>query len=1056
MYALIVAFESDLRRFIDKYILTELAEDEVFGAQIEELKLRRNRDNQNEFASLVEYLDLRPEYDLINTFREYLPKILSEEIRELTIELDVLTPIRHRVMHSRPLRESDAESFRSSIAKFKSSFWSNLRQTFNSIESDPLWEPNNVQLSNQIESVIHNLPPADYDDTGLLGREEQVLQLVELLKKQREKVITLTGEGGIGKTALAVEAASRLLDDVDHPYDLILWINLKKERLTGSGISEIKNVASSLVGAAVEAVSTFDKNLNSNVEHLAETLSGFKTLICIDNLESISGDEFVDFYDKLPEEVTFLITSRKGIGQLERRISIEALSDSSALMLLNQLIRFRSVSTLSKISSEQRKSIVSSLRNSPLAIRWFILATEAGRSPDETLSNQDELISYCVRSVYESLSANAQNILVALFVTPRQLSLEDLVILLKSEVKTMRDGLQELTQGSLVRYEIQPTSDLRTVVTPSESAKLFLASIIHEDNPIKFLVSESEKEMQKQEDRRRIDESNRSLAPSVIRIRNDMDKPVAHILHRASVEIFRSKFDAAESLIREAARLSPDYWEIQRIEGFLASEKDDVALALTKYLEAYRIAETKEHKAVVAHFLAGHLARKTGDLEQAIGLARESHEVFNSAETKHALGNYLIWAGKFDEGEELLQSAQLSAEGQLKNIVTTALGSAYRRRAENMLDSERNILSAHQKAFSGFKIISSLILSGVEDRKLNEELLETSRLLLKISRRAEITAIKISHMQEFLTILLEAIPRLRNHKKFDKLVEDLQRTHLPQPFNVEGFVAASILMFDESGEGFKRGQVMSIEPNQNYGFIRSSELEDNAHFHKFSLKNGMIEDLKVGDIVFFTISSSSESRIKAQDVWITDQIPTKEILRKRALDEEILLHQPAPIESTLIALDRANGTKSYYAKPNMLPYIHLRISSKVVGDFTVLDPSRLDGRCWVRPKKDNNGELLVREFYHQKPLPEQEFDEFIESHSLVAGVIRNIRFNTENVLLYLFVTLDLASGYTIFVHESEINEIDKSRLEIGAKVSLSVIKGPDERYSGKKLSLLGE
>jgi cold shock CspA family protein/tetratricopeptide (TPR) repeat protein len=1054
MYALIVAFESDIRRYLDKYVLTELSESEVFGPSLEELKLRRSRDAQSESASLVEYLDLRPEYDLLNSHREYLPKILSDEVRELTPELDVLTPIRHRLMHSRPLRESDAESFRSSIGKFTSSFWTELRLTLKLIESDPNWEPADIQYGNQLESVLNNLPPADYDDTGLLGREEQVLSLVDLLKKRRERVITLTGEGGIGKTALAIEAASRLLDDVDHPFDLILWVNLKKERLTGSGISEIKNVASSLIGAAVEAASDLDKTFQGGVDALSDTLSGFRTLICIDNLESISGDEFVDFYDQMPADVTFLVTSRKGIGQLERRISINALSENAALMLLNQLIRYRNVTTLAKITAEQRKAITQALRNSPLAIRWFILATEAGRSPDETLSNQDELISYCVRSVYDSLSQNAQNVLVALFVTPRQLSLDDLVILLESEVKLMRDGLQELTQGSLVKYEVLPSADLRTIVSPSESAKMFLASIVHEDNPIKILVSESEKSLQAQDERRRIDESNRSLAPAVIRLRNDLDKPVSHLLRRAVLEIFRSDFEQAQTLIADALRLSPDYWEVQRIEGFLASEKGDLPLALTKYLEAYRSAETKEHKAVVAHFLAGHLARKAGDLDQAIVLARESNSIFDSPETKHALGNYLIWAGKFEEGENLLREALKKAEGPLQHIVTTAIGSACRRRAENIFDSEKNILLAHNKALEGFNAIADLVNSGVADRKLTDELLELARLILRIYRKAESSRVNVPGINVALETLLQLMPRLSRHRFFDRLIEDLQKTNLPKPFTAENFITSSMPTLSSQDEVLFRGQIMTIEQNQNYGFISSLSFEENVHFHRFTLQNENFGNLKYGDTVYFSTAEATDSRIRAHSVWVTEEMPTLEVLQKRALDEEILLHQPTAIEARLDYVTRANGVKTYFAIPTILPFFQLRISSKAVGDFSVFNPNNLKEFCWIKPSKDKNGELIVREFYHTQPLSEEDFDEYIVSNSRVSGVVRNIRFNTENVMLYLFVTLDEASGHTIFVHESEVSEKEKALLAIGSKVLISVVKGTDERYSGTNLSLV--
>src|SRR6266545_5442043 len=53
----------------------------------------------------------------------------------------------------------------------------------------------------------HNLP---YQLTSFVGREQEIAQLKELVAANR--LVTLTGAGGAGKTRLAIEAASRLID----------------------------------------------------------------------------------------------------------------------------------------------------------------------------------------------------------------------------------------------------------------------------------------------------------------------------------------------------------------------------------------------------------------------------------------------------------------------------------------------------------------------------------------------------------------------------------------------------------------------------------------------------------------------------------------------------------------------------------------------------------------------------------------------------------------------------------------------------------------------------
>ncbi len=56
----------------------------------------------------------------------------------------------------------------------------------------------------------HNLPA---QPTRLLGRDEAVRAVVALARRPDVRLVTLTGSGGIGKTRLAIQAASELLDD---------------------------------------------------------------------------------------------------------------------------------------------------------------------------------------------------------------------------------------------------------------------------------------------------------------------------------------------------------------------------------------------------------------------------------------------------------------------------------------------------------------------------------------------------------------------------------------------------------------------------------------------------------------------------------------------------------------------------------------------------------------------------------------------------------------------------------------------------------------------------
>ncbi|WP_413542666.1 cold shock domain-containing protein [Citricoccus nitrophenolicus] len=862
LYVLISSFENDIRENLRKYVIDDLGEEVALGSFYSSCVSKADSDRAGTQNLLSNFLDLREAYDLMNTHRGRLPSDLATETRELTTNLDRLVAIRNRVMHSRPLAQGDGDAALSLLNQFRTGYWNELRRTMAQLHADPEWEPAILTPADQ-SKTLHNLPLADYDDTGLIGRSKEVSEIVALLKRGREPVITITGEGGIGKTALALEVAYRLVDDQELPFEAVLWTSLKYEKLTAFGVKQISGAARDIVGAVQPAGSLLEAGFSGSIEDLAELLSGFKVLLVLDNLETISGDEFRSLYDALPDDVTYLITSRIGVGEYERRYSLEALSDIDSLQLFNQFVRSRRISGLDRLNKEVRIKVVQALRHSPLAIKWFALAVEAGNDPVSLIRRQDDLLEFCVRSVYDDLSRPAREVLVALDVLARPLTSDELVVLLDRPVDEVSLGVQELIRGSLVRRQSASSEDeflFQIVLT--ETATQFLGRRIKPDQKLQRQLEVRDREFREVQEKRASDMAVRSLAPVVVRQRSEADAPTCTLLRQAL--LLTRKGEDRETIYERidlARRMNPDFWEVDRVEGFIRDSFGELAAATASYERAYATAKG-EDRAVVAHFFAGHLARKVRDVNRAVEYAREAHDELDSAETSAALGSYLIWSHKFDEGTSLLESAIPRSTGRSRVIAVSALAEGWRRYAESVGGEDHNPLRQFQLASKGFGIGMAAIESGIVDERLRATATDCAVVAVKGAVQSGRAGIRVPGLVDHLTRLDTTSVRLVGSRSWPSLVQTVRQLAVTRGAPI----AAKRLLerIDElTGEGVDSSPPVSssetlvgeiVNVSERFGFIRHPKFPENVFFHAGSvISQDGIRSLKGGNLVRFSV-----------------------------------------------------------------------------------------------------------------------------------------------------------------------------------------------------------
>lgn len=319
---------------------------------------------------------------------------------------------------------------------------------------------NNIQSNRK---VLHNLPQPDY--VNFIGRRDELQTLNRLLNPQdRIWTIVIDGIGGIGKSALTLEVAYRYLNDYvfipeTERFEAIIWISAKDSVLTTDGIKSRYQSARNIVDILKEISIVLEqdkiaKNFDEQYLIVKRALSQTRTLLIIDNFETVDDERVNCFIREIPSPTKCIVTTRHRID-IAYPIRLSAMPREDALSLIKQECEKKRV----KLTEEQADRLYRRTAGVPLAVVWSIAQmSHNGFGADKILRKLGDAKGDIARFCFENAIQYIQNypaykLLICITLSLRSLNRQDIAFISDFSEIDCDEGLVILEKLSLINKD---------------------------------------------------------------------------------------------------------------------------------------------------------------------------------------------------------------------------------------------------------------------------------------------------------------------------------------------------------------------------------------------------------------------------------------------------------------------------------------------------------------------------------------------------------------------------------------------------------------------------
>jgi len=532
------------------------------------------------------------------------------------------------------------------------------------------------------------------------GRKAILSQAIDALQGG-EKLVVLTGQGGIGKTVLAAEAARRLSG---HYPGGIFWRSAADmERL---GLNELLDAFAEVLGWEFRTLP-----LDAKKDRALNYLRNYNNacLLVVDNAEKIEDANLWRFLEGIPESCSALVTTRESLHREGKEIRVTDMEDEEAGRLFIIEARRRSPKWGKNLNEDEMNSLTeisSIMHGHPLAIK-LTAALVGSRSlasiRDELRRNPPQEVLDRFDVSYADLTESQKELLGCLAVFSSSVT-EDAIkkVCIKEDSKSSSNlgyDLGELVRKSFLRrveVEVQDESGkdillyryrMHPLMRQYAASKTGLATQTYLSRAADFFLT-----LAKSDPSFDSLEHERENVLACVDWAYDMEEWKLVREYAWSVDSYlstRGYWKEREELLHQAIRATQKLQDKKGVAntlhkmGNLAYATGDLDKARRLYRKSLKInleLGDQSGVSITLHQMA-MMANATGDLEKAKSLYKESLRIkqrlkdrIGVAKTLHHMGIMAYDRGDLDKASRLYKrSLKIKQEQEYKSGVAKTL-----------------------------------------------------------------------------------------------------------------------------------------------------------------------------------------------------------------------------------------------------------------------------------------------------------------------------------------------------------------------------------------------